>query len=78
MESELHKSYDFTNSMITNMTRAIVSKKDHVILSQIKKLGYDFENDQDLIKFIKKRCKIEVYQDRTERYFVDNTPIVEF
>lgn len=58
--------------------RIYVSRVDQFVVEGLERKGFKFENKQDLIKFIKKNCNGEHYEESNKTtFFVNDIPFLE-
>lgn len=69
--------------LINNITKDLNKKIEDIIKEGLKRKGYEFADDTDLLIFIKKNCRCEEIKlisanQKEKRYYVKDIPFLLF
>lgn len=55
---------NYTDEISNALIQSIRAQIDHHLILALEKIGHKFENETDLINFIKKNCTCEEYENK--------------
>ena len=71
------KQFDLLHAQVIKLNEMLVDKVDSYFIVGLRRKGFEFDNQAELEKFIKERCRCEDYQHKKMRkYFVDDIPFL--
>lgn len=67
----------FNTQVVEQLTENLRSQQENIFIMGLALKGFHFENNHDLERFVKKRCRCEnntIYREKV--YYVDETPFL--
>jgi len=72
-------NFDVPNKMISRILDEFHNRFQQVLIEGLLKKGISIKDKKDLLDFIEKHCRREVYRNNTEHiYYIDNVPFLKF
>lgn len=70
-------TFEVPESITSNITQQLSSKIHNLIIEGLRRKGFTFESDLELIAFVKEHCHSQFnYVAKETMYFVDNEPFL--